>query len=196
MIWSTFLLYATDFTALINNAGIMVLGEFEWQTMAMIESQIEVNLLGTMKLIKQFLPMCRQYNARIIVVTSHCSLQSLPTLAPYGASKGGLRMFIDALRVEMKKYRVDVVNFIPGSFIMQSNIFARQQDYAEEMRKQFTDGQLQFYGDYFNEYNNYLLQLDQYRKPGLIEDVGLLKLFERALLEASPRSIYIHQNWR
>ncbi|XP_037047920.1 D-beta-hydroxybutyrate dehydrogenase, mitochondrial [Bradysia coprophila] len=185
-----------NFTALINNAGIMVLGEFEWQTMAMIESQIEVNLIGTMKLTKQFLPMCRQYNARIIVVTSHCSLQALPSISPYGASKGGLGFFVDALRVEMKKYQVDVVNFIPGSFIMQSNIFARQQEYSQEMRKQMTDEQLQFYGDYFNEFNNYLLQLDQYRKPGLIGDVALLNLFERALLEVNPRSIYINQNWR
>lgn len=186
----------TGFTALINNAGIMAFGEFEWQTMAMIESQIEVNLLGTMKLTKLFLPICRQYSARIIVVTSHCSLQALPSLSPYAASKGGLRFFVDALRVEMKKYHVDVVNFIPGSFIMQSNIFSRQQEYAQEMKEHFTDDQLQFYGDYFNEYNNYLLQLDQCRKPGLIEDVALLKLFERALLEVNPRSIYINQNWR
>lgn len=174
----------------------MAFGEFEWQTVDMIESQIQVNLLGTMKLTKYFLPMCRKYNARVIVVTSHCSLQSLPGLASYAASKGGLKFFIDALRVEMKKYQVDVVNFIPGSFIMQSNIFARQQEYALEMKRQLTGDQLQFYGDYFNEYNNYLLQLDQYRKPGVIEDVGLTKLFERALLDVNPHSVYVNQNWR
>lgn len=186
----------TGFTALINNAGVMAFGEFEWQTVGIIESQIEVNLLGTMKLTKQFLPMCRQHNARIITVTSHCSLQALPSLSPYAASKGGLKFFIDSLRVEMKKYHVDVINFIPGSFIMQSNIFARQQEHVKEMRKQLTDEQLRFHGDYFNEYNNYLLQLDQYRKPGLVEDVALMKLFERALLEVNPHSIYINQNWR
>lgn len=174
----------------------MTFGEFEWQTDEMIDNQIRVNLLGTMKLTKHFLPMCRKDNARVIIVTSHCSLQGLPSLAPYAASKGGLRFFIDALRVEMKKYHVDVVNFIPGSFIMQSNIFARQQEYALEMKRQLTEDQLHFYGDYFNEYNNYLLQLDQYRKPGLIEDVALTKLFERALLEVNPHSVYINQNWR
>lgn len=174
----------------------MTFGEFEWQTDDMIDNQIRVNLLGTMKLTKHFLPMCRKHNARVIIVTSHCSLQALPSLAPYAASKGGLRFFIDALRVEMKKYHVDVVNFIPGSFIMQSNIFARQQEYALEMKRQLTEDQLHFYSDYFNEYNNYLLQLDQYRKPGLIEDVALTKLFERALLEVNPHSVYINQNWR
>lgn len=184
------------FTALINNAGVMAFGEFEWQTLNMIESQIQVNLIGTMKLTKQFLPMCRQFNARIIIVTSHCSMQSLPSLAPYGATKGGLRSFVDSLRVEMKKYHVDVVNFVPGSFIMQSNIFARQQEYAAEMRGKLTEEQLEFYGDYFDEYNNFLLLLDRYRQPGVIEDVGLTKLFERALLEVDPQAIYVSQNWR
>lgn len=79
---------------------------------------------------------------------------------------------------------------------MQSNIFARQQEYALEMKRKLTEEQLHFYNDYFNEYNNYLLRLDQYRKPGLIEDVALTKLFERALLEVNPRSVYINQNWR
>lgn len=184
------------FSALVNNAGIMAFGEFEWQTIDMIESQIQVNLLGTMKLTKVFLPMCRQFNARVIIVTSHCAMQGLPSIAPYAASKGGLKIFLDALRVEMRKYHVDVVNFIPGSFIMQSNIFARQQEYALEMEKQLTEDQLQFYDDYFHEYNNYLRQLDQYRKPGLIDDVALTKLFERALLEVNPHSVYIRQNWR
>lgn len=181
---------------MVNNAGVMAFGELEWQTNSMIESQIGVNLIGTIKLTKQFLPMCRDYKARIIVVTSHCSIQSLPSLAPYGASKGGLRFFIDALRVEMQQYDVKVVNFVPGSFIMQSNIFARQQEYADEMRGQLTQDQWEFYEDYFTRYNNVLRRLDQYRQPGVIEDDGLTKLFGRALLEVNPQTVYVHQNWR
>ncbi|KAJ6638227.1 D-beta-hydroxybutyrate dehydrogenase, mitochondrial [Pseudolycoriella hygida] len=184
------------FTALVNNAGVMSFGEFEWQTFNLIENQIQVNLLGTMKLTKVFLPMCRKYNARVVIVTSHCSLQSLPGLAPYGASKAGLRFFIDSLRVEMKKYYVDVVNFIPGSFVLQSNIMSRQRQDALEMKQQFTEEQLEFYNDYFNDYNNYLLQIEQYRKPGLIKDVAMTKMFESALLDVNPHAVYVNQNWR
>lgn len=53
----------------------MAFGEFEWQTLNMIETQIQVNLLGTMKLTKYFLPLCRKYNSRVIIVTSHCSIE-------------------------------------------------------------------------------------------------------------------------
>ncbi|KRT81454.1 dehydrogenase, partial [Oryctes borbonicus] len=48
--------------ALINNAGCMVFGEFEWQTTALIQQQININLLGTMQVTKAFCPLLRKYN--------------------------------------------------------------------------------------------------------------------------------------
>lgn len=63
------------FTALVNNAGVMCFGEFEWQTWSQIEMQINVNLLGSMRLTKELIPLVRQHRARIINVTSHCGLQ-------------------------------------------------------------------------------------------------------------------------
>lgn len=43
--------------ALVNNAGVMVFGEFAWQTEELIQQQIDVNLVGAMKVTKAFLPM-------------------------------------------------------------------------------------------------------------------------------------------
>lgn len=63
------------FTALVNNAGVMCFGEFEWQTWSQIEMQINVNLLGTMRITRELMPLIRQQQARIINVTSHCGLQ-------------------------------------------------------------------------------------------------------------------------
>lgn len=53
----------------------MCFGELEWQTDSQIETQIEVNLLGTMKFTKRLSPLIRKHKARIITVTSHCALQ-------------------------------------------------------------------------------------------------------------------------
>lgn len=64
-----------EFTALVNNAGVMCFGEFEWQTWSQIEMQINVNLLGTMRLTRDLMPLVRQHQARIINITSHCGLQ-------------------------------------------------------------------------------------------------------------------------
>lgn len=112
-----------SFTALVNNAGVMTFGEFEWQTLDLIRQQLSVNLLGTMFLTKAFLPIIRLYKGRIINVTSHCSLQSLPSLSVYAASKVGLKFWADSLRMEMKKYGVHIIDFIPGLYIMIGLIY-------------------------------------------------------------------------
>lgn len=64
-----------EFSYLVNNAGIMCFGEFEWQTNAIIENQINTNLFGTMNFTRSFLPLIRKHKTRIINVTSHCALE-------------------------------------------------------------------------------------------------------------------------
>lgn len=71
-----------EFSYLVNNAGIMCFGEFEWQTNAMIENQINTNLFGTMNFTRSLLPLARQHKCRIINVTSHCALEVLVEIIP------------------------------------------------------------------------------------------------------------------
>lgn len=182
--------------ALVNNAGVMCFGEFEWQTSNLFEQQVNVNLLGPMRLTKELLPIIRCHKSRIINVTSHCGLQSLPGLSAYGASKAALRFWNDALRVEMSKYGVKVVNFVPGSFVMSSNIASKQQEQANEMEIQFTEEQKYFYGDYFKEYNEYLKIISGPKPLQFVDEHGILNTFQRALLDANPDSIYINEPLR
>lgn len=96
----------------------------------------------------------------------------------------------------MKKYGVRVVNFIPGSFVGSSNIAARQQDFAKEMRASFTPEQLGFYGDYFDRYNEYLNVVSGNKDPQIFGDQKMMETFEAALLEKHPKQIYINEPWR
>lgn len=134
----------------------MTFGELEWQTNELIESQVAVNLLGTMKMTKAFLPLIRNHKSRIINVTSHCGIRPLPGLPIYCATKAGIKAFTETLRLDMKKYEVDVVDFIPGSFVMSSNISAAQSKQASEMKSALNEEQVEFYGDYFDRYYKYL----------------------------------------
>ena len=45
--------------ALINNAGVCVCGEFDWQTWGQMKKQIDVNLLGTLRVTKFCLPLLK-----------------------------------------------------------------------------------------------------------------------------------------
>lgn len=185
-----------QFMALVNNAGVMCFGEFEWQLPAQIEMQINCNLLGTMRLTRQLLPLLRQHRGRIINVTSHCGLQALPALSPYAASKAGLRAWNDALRIELQQYGMEVVNFVPGSFVMDSNIAARQQQHAQQMQLAFNEEQRVYYGTYFQKFNEYLSILSGFKPPNKVKDSVLLEKFRDAIINTQPAALYIHEPWR
>jgi short-subunit dehydrogenase len=51
----------SELRALINNAGVMIFGEFEWLTEQHMLKQIDVNLLGALRTTKSFCPMLRKY---------------------------------------------------------------------------------------------------------------------------------------
>lgn len=90
----------------------------------------------------------------------------------------------------MKKYGVEVVNFIPGSLIMNTNIVARQDQYASEMLQAFTDEQLEFYDDYFQRYNEYLKIISGAKPVQVISDGNLFSEFRRAIVDYWPRATY------
>lgn len=103
----------------------MVLGEFEWQTSALWQHQLAVNVGGALRLTRALLPALRasgqgrgkgggRVAPRLIAVGSHCAAQPLRGLAPYSASKAALAAWQEALRPELKQYGVHVVDFIPG----------------------------------------------------------------------------------
>ncbi|XP_017041859.1 D-beta-hydroxybutyrate dehydrogenase, mitochondrial [Drosophila ficusphila] len=180
-------------TALINNAGVMCFGEFEWQIPEQIDNQINCNLLGTMRLTRELLPLLRQQRGRIINVTSHCGLRALPALGPYAASKAALRFWTDALRVELQQYGMEVVNFIPGSFVLDSNIAARQQQHAQKMREAFSQEQHALYDTYFEAFNSYLKVLSGFKPPNRLKNDSLLAKFKDALTSSQPLDLYIEE---
>lgn len=182
--------------ALVNNAGVMVFGEFEWQTGNLIGNQINVNLTGTLLLTNAFCPLIRQHKGRIITVSSHCAIANLPGLAVYGATKAALSSFHDGLRVEMAKYGVQVITFIPGSFTAQSNIMSRQLQSVQEMHDNFTKEQHSFYRAYFKKYNIYLSFLTSPTDLHKIKDENLYNKFEAALLDEDPHAVYKHEPLR
>lgn len=114
----------------------------------------------------------------------------------YGATKAALAAWSDGLRVELGKYGIKVITFIPGSFTQHSNIMAKQVENVYEMRSAFTPEQLDFYGDYFKRYNAYLALLSAPSLPKKIDDSELYDVFEKTLLEITPKAKYVHEPFR
>ncbi|TYS67114.1 SDR family oxidoreductase [Sutcliffiella horikoshii] len=108
---------------LINNAGFAVAGFAEELSMEEYQFQLETNLLGVMRVTNHVLPMMRKKgNGRIINISSISGLIGFPGLSPYVSSKYALEGYSESLRLEVKKFGIDVVLVEPGSF--QTNIWS------------------------------------------------------------------------
>ncbi|NMH71591.1 SDR family oxidoreductase [Bacillus sp. RO2] len=108
---------------LINNAGFAVAGFAEELRMEEYQFQLETNLLGVMRVTNHVLPKMRKKgNGRIINISSISGLIGFPGLSPYVSSKYALEGYSESLRLEVKKFGIDVVLVEPGSF--QTNIWS------------------------------------------------------------------------
>lgn len=102
---------------LINNAGYGVAGPLEFTGYEDAEQQMNVNFLGTFKVIKEVLPFMRKQNDGLIIcISSIGGLIGLPFQGLYSASKFAIEGFCQSLRLELKPHNIDVVVINPGDF--------------------------------------------------------------------------------
>ncbi len=107
--------------AIVNNAGIAVTGPLLHIDMTEVAHQLDVNVLGTLKVIQAFFPLFRPgtepgVRKRIIQVGSVSGLIASPFLGPYAMSKFALEAMTDSLRRECMLYPdIDVVILEPAS---------------------------------------------------------------------------------
>jgi NAD(P)-dependent dehydrogenase (short-subunit alcohol dehydrogenase family) len=101
---------------LINNAGFAVGGPTELVTDGDLRAQFEVNVFGLMAVTRAFLPAMRRRRAgRVVNLASLAGRHSFPMLGTYCASKHAVVALTDALRVELRPFRIAVVSIEPGT---------------------------------------------------------------------------------
>ena len=103
---------------LINNAGIMrkINLQDKGADLKDISREIETNLMGPIRMSKQFLPHLKaQPEAAIVNVSSGLAFSPFPISPIYSAAKAGLHAFTTALRVQLKNTNVKVIELAPPS---------------------------------------------------------------------------------
>jgi NADP-dependent 3-hydroxy acid dehydrogenase YdfG len=101
--------------ALVNAAGVMILGPVEAVPNELIRKQFDVNLFGLLDVTKAFVPDMRARGAgRIVNVSSILGRFVLPGSGLYSATKFATEAASDALRMELAPYGVSVVLVEPG----------------------------------------------------------------------------------
>lgn len=101
---------------LVNNAGIAEFADMSQSEMASIERQINVNLLGAMRCVKQVLSsMIERRRGMILTINSVAATTTFTGCVGYGASKAGLLAAMRSLRQEVRQYNVKVIDLILGA---------------------------------------------------------------------------------
>jgi len=101
---------------LINNAGVMrkINVHDTGGSLEDITREIEVNLSGPVRMVKQFLPHLKtKSEAAIMNVSSGLAFVPLPISPVYCATKAGLHSFTESIRVQLKNTKVKVFELAP-----------------------------------------------------------------------------------
>lgn len=102
---------------LINNAGMGITGPIEETPTQEMRKAFDTNLFGAIDVMKAVLPQMRkQQNGLIINVTSIAGYMGLPFRGIYSATKGALEIVTETIRMEVKKFGIEVTNVAPGDF--------------------------------------------------------------------------------
>ena len=100
---------------LVNNAGIGLLGAFEATPMAMAREVFATNTFGVMAMTQAVLPQFRARKSGVVVnVTSSATLEPMPLVAVYTASKMAIEGFTASLAHELHPFNVRVKLVEPG----------------------------------------------------------------------------------
>lgn len=101
--------------ALVNNAGGGLMGALEGTSMAATRELFELNTFGTMAVTQAMLPGFRAKGDGVIVnVSSAVTLEPLPLLSAYTASKAAIEAFSANLALEIEPFGIRVHMVLPG----------------------------------------------------------------------------------
>ena len=101
----------------INNAGMGIGGPLEFCSIEDCQRQMDVNFMGMVRYIREVVPvMRRQGHGHILCFSSIGGLVGLPYQGMYSASKFAIEGYCEALRLEIRKFGINVTTIEPGDF--------------------------------------------------------------------------------
>jgi NAD(P)-dependent dehydrogenase (short-subunit alcohol dehydrogenase family) len=104
-----------ELDALVDNAGIAIAAPLEFLPPEELTRQLDVNVVGQLRVLQAFLPALRRSQGRVVLMGSIAGRSALPFLGAYAMSKFALEAMADALRVEVAPFGMHVSIVQPGT---------------------------------------------------------------------------------
>ena len=178
---------------LVNNAGISVNGPLAYVSVEEFRHQLEVNVLGVLRVTQAFLPLLGFDNelekGHIINISSGSGRVTRPFMGPYSASKFALESMSDALRRELLDMGIEVTVVEPGP--VKTDIWTKAKNETEKEKYAHT-----VYGRLYKNLDKLVGQmeaiaLDTERVAALIYKIAEGKKNRTRYLIAPKRWMYL-----
>ncbi|MCS7239530.1 MAG: SDR family NAD(P)-dependent oxidoreductase [Thermoguttaceae bacterium] len=130
-------LQAEGLWGLVNNAGVALTGPVEFLDPEIWHYQFAVNFFGHIELTRQLLPLLRARRGRIINITSISGRIAPPYFGPYTCSKFALEGLSDVLRVELRRFGIQVIVVEPGN--TATPIWERARKFSDDQFRTWED---------------------------------------------------------
>jgi NAD(P)-dependent dehydrogenase (short-subunit alcohol dehydrogenase family) len=167
-----------ELDGLVNNAGIAVAGPLEFLPPDELRRQLEVNVVGQLRVVQLALPGLRKSRGRIVNIGSISGRSALPFLGAYAMSKFALEAMTDALRVELRPWGIHVAIVEPGT--IKTPMWTRERpDPSEEA--------VALYGGRLAAFREFALK----RSAGGAHPDAVAKVVEHALTAERPKPRYL-----
>jgi len=171
--------------AVVNNAGIVVGGPIEGLPMAELRRQLEVNLIGQVAVTQAVLPRIRSSHGRIVFVSSLSGFISSPMVGAYSASKFGLEAVADALRLELRPWRIPVVLVEPAQ--TSTDMWHHAMDQLDDTAAQLTPDHRHLYAKHLEGQRKGIPKSQRMATPA----EGAAEVIEQVLVVKRPRARYV-----
>ena len=166
----------------MNNAGIAIAAPLEFLPPDELARQLDVNVVGQVRVTQAFLPALRAARGRIVFVGSVGGRSALPFLGAYAASKFALEAITDSLRVELAPWRMHVSIVEPGT--IATPMWTKPQRAVQEMPPEVAE----LYGERIEKFRS----LAQRRSAGKgVPPEEVAKAIEHALTAKTPKTRYL-----
>ena len=121
--------------AVINNAGVGVLGFQESFTVDDFRHLFEINVFGVQRVLRAIIPHFRENKSGTIInVSSLLGRMTIPYYGPYNASKWALEAITENYRTELSQFGIEVSLVEPGGF--PTNFMDRLMKPSDESRNE------------------------------------------------------------
>lgn len=168
----------------VNNAGIIVQGPVETVPLEDLSRQLEVNVTAQIAVVQAVLPQLREARGRVVFMSSVSGLITTPGTGAYSASKYALESLADALRMELRPWRIPVSLIEPGP--TRTDMWGGALDDYDRMTSQLSPAHQVLYASHLTGTRKLLGRMQKLAG----DPRKVVKAVDRALTSRHPKRRY------